>query len=171
MRLKEGFDSMLIRLASWRLLVLYVFFRLGTIHEITLNPASPPSCVFVDRLTWQAAPLKVRHQRHRFYSRFHSLSYIIEHMEANGRYTFTMLFEPAEEGGFVVTCPALPGLVTEGETLEEARLMAEDALRVISRACAKMVCRFHRIEFQSPSPLRLRLRHELGESFPLLRFL
>jgi predicted RNase H-like HicB family nuclease len=50
-------------------------------------------------------------------------------MEANGRYTFTMLFEPAEEGGFVVTCPALPGLVTEGDTLEEARLMAEDALR------------------------------------------
>jgi predicted RNase H-like HicB family nuclease len=50
-------------------------------------------------------------------------------MEATGRYTFTMLFEPAEEGGFVVTCPALPGLVTEGDTLEEARLMAEDALR------------------------------------------
>jgi antitoxin HicB len=50
-------------------------------------------------------------------------------MEANGRYTFTMLFEPAEEGGYVVTCPALPGLVTEGDTLEEARLMAEDALR------------------------------------------
>ena len=50
-------------------------------------------------------------------------------MEANGKYTFTMLFEPAEEGGFVVTCPALPGLVTEGDTLEEARLMAEDALR------------------------------------------
>ena len=42
---------------------------------------------------------------------------------------FTMLFEPAEEGGYVVTCPALPGLVTEGDTLEEARQMAEDALR------------------------------------------
>jgi predicted RNase H-like HicB family nuclease len=50
-------------------------------------------------------------------------------MEANGKYTFTMLFEPAEEGGYVVTCPALPGLVTEGDTLEEARLMAQDALR------------------------------------------
>lgn len=41
-----------------------------------------------------------------------------------------MLFEPAEEGGYVVTCPALPGLVTEGETMEEARRMAEDALRL-----------------------------------------
>ena len=40
-----------------------------------------------------------------------------------------MLFEPAEEGGYTVTCPALPGLVTEGDTLEEARHMAEDALR------------------------------------------
>ena len=50
-------------------------------------------------------------------------------MEANGKYSFTMLFEPAEEGGYVVTCPALPGLVTEGDTMEEARQMAEDALR------------------------------------------
>jgi predicted RNase H-like HicB family nuclease len=51
-------------------------------------------------------------------------------MEANGTYTFTMIFEPAEEGGYVVTCPALPGLVTEGDTMEEARRMAEDALRL-----------------------------------------
>ena len=51
-------------------------------------------------------------------------------MEANGPYTFTMLFEPAEEGGYVVTCPALPGLVTEGDTMKEARRMAEDALRL-----------------------------------------
>jgi predicted RNase H-like HicB family nuclease len=50
-------------------------------------------------------------------------------MEANGRYTFNMLFEPAEEGGYVVTCPALPGLVTEGDTLAAARTMPEDALR------------------------------------------
>jgi len=51
-------------------------------------------------------------------------------MEANGTYKFTMLFEPAEEGGYVVTCPALPGLVTEGDTLEEASRMAADALRL-----------------------------------------
>jgi antitoxin HicB len=44
-------------------------------------------------------------------------------------YSFTVLFEPAEEGGFVVTCPALPGLVTEGDTLEEARAMAREAIR------------------------------------------
>lgn len=44
-------------------------------------------------------------------------------------YIYTVLFEPAEEGGFTVTCPALPGLVTEGDTIEEARAMAADAIR------------------------------------------
>jgi predicted RNase H-like HicB family nuclease len=42
---------------------------------------------------------------------------------------YTVLFEPAEEGGYVVTCPALPGLVTEGGTLAQARMMAVDAIR------------------------------------------
>jgi antitoxin HicB len=44
-------------------------------------------------------------------------------------YRYTVLFEPAEEGGFVATCPALPGLVTEGDTLDEAREMVRDAIR------------------------------------------
>ena len=43
-------------------------------------------------------------------------------------YTYTAVFEPAEEGGYVVRFPSLPGLVTEGETLEEARAMAGDLL-------------------------------------------
>ena len=41
---------------------------------------------------------------------------------------YTVLFEPAEEGGYVVTCPALPGIITEGDTLEEAREMAREAI-------------------------------------------
>ncbi len=45
-----------------------------------------------------------------------------------GVYSYTVLFEPAEEGGYVVSCPALPGLVTEGDTLREARAMAKDAI-------------------------------------------
>jgi antitoxin HicB len=44
-------------------------------------------------------------------------------------YQYTVVFEPGEEGGYVVTVPALPGLVTEGDTLEEARTMAKDAIR------------------------------------------
>jgi antitoxin HicB len=42
--------------------------------------------------------------------------------------TYTFVFDPDPEGGFVVTCPALPGLVTHGQTLDEARRMALDAL-------------------------------------------
>jgi predicted RNase H-like HicB family nuclease len=48
---------------------------------------------------------------------------------ASCEYHYTVFFEPAEEGGFVVTCPALPGLVTEGDTYEDARAMAADAIR------------------------------------------
>jgi predicted RNase H-like HicB family nuclease len=42
---------------------------------------------------------------------------------------FTVVLTPDVTGGYVVTCPALPGLVTEGDTLEEARAMASDAIR------------------------------------------
>ena len=52
-------------------------------------------------------------------------------------YRYTVLFEPAEEGGYVVTCPSLPGLVTEGETLEEAREMAAEAIRGYLESLAK----------------------------------
>jgi len=44
-------------------------------------------------------------------------------------YSYTAVFEPAEEGGYVVMFPAIPGLATQGETLEEARAMASDCLR------------------------------------------
>ena len=43
--------------------------------------------------------------------------------------TYTAVFEPAEEGGYVVTVPTLPGVVTEGDTLEEARRMVADAIQ------------------------------------------
>lgn len=45
------------------------------------------------------------------------------------KYKYTVIFEPAEEGGYVVHVPALPGLVTEGDTLEEAKKMALDAIK------------------------------------------
>ncbi len=43
-------------------------------------------------------------------------------------YRYTVLFEPAEEGGYVAFCPALPGLVTEGNTYEEARARVKEAI-------------------------------------------
>jgi len=41
---------------------------------------------------------------------------------------YTILLQPEPEGGFTVVCPALPGLVTYGATLDEARAMAADAI-------------------------------------------
>ena len=56
---------------------------------------------------------------------------------ASREYQYTVSFEPAAEGGYVVTCPSLPGLVTEGDTLEEARQMAIEAIRGYLEALAK----------------------------------
>lgn len=42
---------------------------------------------------------------------------------------FTIIFEPAEEGGFTAYIPEVPGAVSEGETKEEAREMVLDAMR------------------------------------------
>jgi predicted RNase H-like HicB family nuclease len=53
------------------------------------------------------------------------------------RYQYTAVFEPAPEGGFVVTVLALPGLVTEGDTIEEARAMVKDAIRGYLETLAK----------------------------------
>ncbi len=45
-------------------------------------------------------------------------------------YEYTIVLEPdPEDEGHVVTVPALPGCVTEGDTLEEAIEMAKDAIR------------------------------------------
>ncbi|MGI9072406.1 MAG: type II toxin-antitoxin system HicB family antitoxin [Bryobacteraceae bacterium] len=41
---------------------------------------------------------------------------------------YIVLFEPAEKGGYVVTCPALPGLVTEGDTYEQAHERVVEAI-------------------------------------------
>jgi predicted RNase H-like HicB family nuclease len=38
------------------------------------------------------------------------------------------IFEPQNEGGYYVYAPDLPGLHTQGETLDEARANAEEAL-------------------------------------------
>lgn len=43
-------------------------------------------------------------------------------------YQFTVIIERQPEGEYLVTVPILPGCVTEGRTLEEARTMAADAI-------------------------------------------
>ena len=41
---------------------------------------------------------------------------------------FTVILEPAEEGGFNVSIPALDGCFTQGETEEEALENAKEAI-------------------------------------------
>ena len=41
---------------------------------------------------------------------------------------YVVYIEPAEEGGYIVSCPDFPGCVTQGETEEEARRMIKDAI-------------------------------------------
>ncbi|HEY7036992.1 MAG TPA: type II toxin-antitoxin system HicB family antitoxin [Thermomicrobiales bacterium] len=45
------------------------------------------------------------------------------------RLTYSVLLQPdPDEGGYTVTVPELPGIVTQGETFEEALAMARDAI-------------------------------------------
>lgn len=41
---------------------------------------------------------------------------------------YNVIFEPCEEGGFTVTVPKLPGIVTEGDTFEEALERVREAI-------------------------------------------
>ena len=54
-------------------------------------------------------------------------------LSAMGRnsHTFTVVLEPAEEGGFIVTVPALPELGTQGDTYDEAMANAREAIELV----------------------------------------
>ncbi len=44
----------------------------------------------------------------------------------------TIIFEPCEEGGYTAFIPEIPGAISEGETIEEAREMVLDALKELT---------------------------------------
>jgi predicted RNase H-like HicB family nuclease len=46
-------------------------------------------------------------------------------------HTFTAVFEEAEEGGYVAFVEELPGAITQGETMEEARENLKDAIALM----------------------------------------
>ena len=47
------------------------------------------------------------------------------------KYVYVALFEPAEEGGFNVSVPDIPGCFTCGDTMAESISMVEDALSMM----------------------------------------
>ena len=67
-------------------------------------------------------------------------------MNRNKRYTVSdgklvLNLEEAEEGGFLVTSPLDPELVTEAETLEDAFVNARDAAKALKESRAKLMRR------------------------------
>jgi antitoxin HicB len=46
-------------------------------------------------------------------------------------YNYHVLLEPQEGGGFTVLVPALPEVVTEGDTEQEALANAQEAIRAV----------------------------------------
>jgi antitoxin HicB len=52
--------------------------------------------------------------------------------------TLVIQLEPAQEGGYVVTSPLDPFLITEAETVEEAFENARDALQALHTARKKI---------------------------------
>lgn len=45
--------------------------------------------------------------------------------------TYTIVLEPMEEGGFLVRVPSLPEVVTAGDTVDEALVMAKEAIELV----------------------------------------
>jgi len=56
---------------------------------------------------------------------------------SDGKLVLTL--QAAEEGGYVVTSPLDPQLITEGDTLEQAFENARDATQALKQARAKLV--------------------------------
>ena len=51
--------------------------------------------------------------------------------------SYTIVLAPAEEGGFTVTCPDLPGVITDGDTFEDALEQAKEAIEVFIESLMK----------------------------------
>lgn len=47
------------------------------------------------------------------------------------QFSFSVILQPQEGGGFTVLVPALPEVVTEGDSEEEALRMVEEAIRAV----------------------------------------
>ena len=49
-------------------------------------------------------------------------------------YKLPLILEPQPEGGYTITCPLLPNLITEADTLEEVVPNISDALSALIEA-------------------------------------
>ncbi len=70
----------------------------------------------------------------------HTMAEPQHYMVSDGELVLTL--EPADEGGFVVTSPLDPELVTQAETIAEAFANARDAAQALKESCRKLVHQF-----------------------------
>jgi predicted RNase H-like HicB family nuclease len=63
--------------------------------------------------------------------------------------SLVLTLEPAEEGGYVVTSPLDPELITEAETLDEAFENAQDAAEALRASRQKLVSQLARVQEES----------------------
>lgn len=60
-----------------------------------------------------------------------------------------LTLEEAEEGGFIVTSPLDPELITEADSLPEAFMMARDALEALTASRSKLISEFRSMQAKS----------------------
>jgi predicted RNase H-like HicB family nuclease len=78
-------------------------------------------------------------------------------MAAIKDYSYTVIFEPLERGGYQAIVPALPEIITAGRTLKEARRMARDAIRCALEGMAKEKAAFPREISKEPRAEKFRV--------------
>jgi predicted RNase H-like HicB family nuclease len=72
---------------------------------------------------------------------------------AASEHGYTVIYEPLVEGGFQIIVPALPGVITYGRTMEEAREMARDAIVCHLRALVRDGDEIPRDSYASRQPI------------------
>lgn len=46
-------------------------------------------------------------------------------------YDFKVILEPDEDGGYIISCPLLPGCYTQGETVQEAMANIREVILLV----------------------------------------
>jgi predicted RNase H-like HicB family nuclease len=78
-------------------------------------------------------------------------------MAAIKDYSYTVIFEPLERGGYQAIVPALPEIITAGRNLKEARRMVRDAIRCALEGMVKEKAAFPREISKEPRAEKIRV--------------
>ena len=92
-------------------------------------------------------------------------------MAEKAAYKLPLVFEPQPEGGYTVTCPVLPELITEGDTIAEAMANVEDALLAIIEAyedlCRPLPSVLQHVELEFHTPFWIETAVAIGSTVRL----